>query len=65
MAGLHSRRQGIPESRDLTAGTCSQLKGNFAAQFDLGSDISALYGNGVKNYYPSRAALLNNSDTVN
>lgn len=41
------------------------LNGTFMAQFDLGADITELYGNALKNYYSDRAALLQQLDTVN
>jgi len=42
----------------------SGLRGNFIAQFDLGSDISQLYGNTIKNYFSSRDALFKKLDTA-
>jgi hypothetical protein len=42
----------------------SGLKGHFVAQFDLGSDISELYGNAIRNYYPGREALFQTLDTL-
>jgi len=43
----------------------SGLKGNFTAQFDLGSDVSELYGNSIINYYPSHTELFRHLDTLN
>jgi hypothetical protein len=41
----------------------NHLKGNTVAQFDLGSNATMLYGNAIKNYFGSRAALLAMTDT--
>ncbi|WP_019946247.1 hypothetical protein [Hymenobacter aerophilus] len=40
------------------------LQGNFIAQFDLGSDETLLYGNALKNYFPTRAQLYTHLDTT-
>src|SRR5687768_1238882 len=41
----------------------SNLKGKFIVQFDLGSNITDLYGNCLKNYFNSRQELLSLLDT--
>lgn len=40
------------------------LQANFVAQFDLGSDATVLYGNELKNYFPTRAQLYAQVDTT-
>lgn len=40
------------------------LQGNFIAQFDLGSDATVLYGNALKNYFPTRTQLYAQLDTT-
>lgn len=40
------------------------LKGNFIAQFDLGSDATLLYEGALKNYFASRAQLYAQVDTT-
>lgn len=43
----------------------NDLKGNFITQFDLGSNVTELYGNSLRNYYNSREELLTMLDTAN
>ncbi|MET4107570.1 hypothetical protein [Hymenobacter sp. UYP22] len=40
------------------------LRGNFVAQFDLGSDGTSLYENALRNYFASRAQLYATVDTT-
>src|ERR1700722_10816482 len=42
----------------------NDLKGKLVAQFDLGSNETLLYGNMIRNYFGSRAALLDLVDTT-
>ena len=42
----------------------SDVKGNFIAQFDLGSDATVLYEEALKNYFASRAQLYARVDTT-
>jgi len=42
----------------------NDLKGNFVAQFDLGANESVLYGNALKNYFPSQEYLYTLLDTT-
>ena len=38
----------------------NSLKGNFTAQFDLGSNASSVYGNPLKNYFQTDALIFLN-----